>query len=420
MISACRRHFSLQAMKSIPTTTILGHEYEIDSMTNITPAIASRLHCKLLSQPNSPLALLWRRIQRHFDSRHPRVFDFLRHDDPIVTAKQNFDELLIPASHPSRSPNDSYYLNRKTMLRTHMTAHEREVMATGRKSFLLVGDVYRRDQIDCSHMPVFHQLEGVCIFSPDELLSREAEYSHLVGVIEKAIGSQVLQVEHDPKIVKLALADLYVTLHGLMKALFGDASRIRWQETFFPFTQPSTEAEVFYDNRWLEVFGSGILQQQVLHPSVLERDPNAIAWAFGMGLERVAMVLHGISDIRLFWSQDDRFTSQFSSQKEDTVPIKFVPFSKYPPICRDISFYLPTTSDFQPNELYEIIREIAPDLVEAVTLTDEYHDVKINRASMCYRIVYRSMERTLTDNLINKLQSELRERVARQLQVTLR
>lgn len=389
-------------------------------MTNVTPAITNRLSKKLLSQPSSPLALLWRRIQHHFDKNHPGVFHYLRHDDPVVSVEQNFDELLIPISHPSRSPEDSYYINRRTMLRTHMTTHEREVMATGRKSFLLVGDVYRRDQIDSSHMPVFHQMEGVCIFSPDELLRKESEYSPLLPKVERAIGNQALQSEHDPKLVKLALADLYATLHGLMRSLFGQESEIRWQETFFPFTQPSVEAEVFYENRWLEIFGSGILRQQVLHPSVLEKDPNAIGWAFGMGLERVAMVLHEIPDIRLFWSEDPRFTLQFASQKDEAAPIKFVPFSKFPPISRDVSFYLDEKGEFQPNELYEIIREVAPDLIESVELTDKYHDTKNHRTSMCYRVVYRSMDRTLTDEYVNSLQSEIRRRISTDLFVTLR
>lgn len=415
---ALRRY--IHALRNASVMNVLGRDFEIDSMTNITPSISSRLNRKLLSQPNSPLALLWRRIQRYFEKSQSGMFSFLRHDDPIVTVEQNFDELLIPPSHPSRTHTDSYYLNRRYMLRTHMTAHEREVMATGRKSFLLIGDVYRRDEIDSCHMPVFHQMEGVRIFTPDELLIREADYSPIVRQIERLLADEPLPSEYEPRIVKLALADLYMTLNGLMQDLFGDNSSFGWQRTDFPFTQPSVEAEVNYDGTLLEVFGSGILQRQVLHPSVIEKNSNAIGWAFGMGMERVAMALNGIPDIRLFWSEDPRFTNQFSAPDEDGNPIKFVPFSKYPPITRDISFYISEKREFQPNEFYELIREVSPDLVESVQLVDEYHDPKRSQTSLCFKIVYRAMDRTLTDDFVNELQMELRRRVSDQLLVQLR
>lgn len=352
------------------TIRVIGKDYPTDSMTNIPPAINARLEQKLLCQPNSPLALLWQRIQNHFQ-RHfvgNEEFEFLRHEEPIVSVEQNFDELLIPLRHPSRSTNDTYYINRRTVLRTHMTAHEREIMASGHHRFLLIGDVYRRDQIDNSHMPVFHQMEGVRIFTPDELLAKEQQYAPLSKDIERALEGQQ-PFDHDPRLARLAIADLYVTLNGLMQSLFGQQVPIRWQETFFPFTHPSLEAEVNYGGKWLEVFGSGILRPEILHPRVIETHPDAIGWAFGMGLERVAMVLHGIPDIRLFWTKDRRFSDQFVAQEITGIPIKFQSFSKYPPITRDISFFLPNNHDeLSLNEFCEVVREIAHDLAENVEL----------------------------------------------------
>lgn len=410
------------------TLEVLGHSYEVDSMTNVTPSIISRLGRKLLNEPSSPLHQLCRRIERHFVRQHPGIFKFYQIDDPIVSPRENFDELLIGPSHPSRSISDTYHINRQFMLRTHMTAHERSMMARGERAFLLAGDVYRRDEIDASHMPVFHQLEGVRIFTVEELWSHQERLaSTLKSAIDPlAISPGTFPPEYEPELVKLAMADLYLTLTGLMKSIFGSNVQARWQETFFPFTQPSIEAEIEHGGKALELFGSGVLRREVLHPILTAKgDSKMIGWAFGMGLERVAMVLHEIPDIRLFWTVDPRFTSQFSGASqgdflgEELPPIKFVPFSKYPPIFRDISFFMDPAT-FQPNGLYEIVRDVGGDLVEAVQLVDEYQDRQRSIHSRCYRIVYRSMARTLTDEEVNVLQSILRGRITSELPVTLR
>lgn len=395
-------------------------------MTNITPAILSRLGRKLLNEPSSPLHQLCQRVKRHFARQYPGVFEFYQIDDPIVSPRENFDELLIGPSHPSRSLSDTYHINRQFMLRTHMTAHERSIMSRGERAFLLAGDVYRRDEIDATHMPVFHQLEGARIFTADELWSRREELS---PVVSSAIDPlDVLPCsfppEHDPALVKLAMADLYSTLSNLMSAIFGPGVQGRWQETFFPFTQPSLEAEVEHGGRALELFGSGILRNDVLHPALTAKgNGSVIGWAFGMGLERIAMILHDIPDIRLFWTVDPRFTSQFSGQGQDDLepssPVKFAPFSKYPPVCRDVSFFIDPTL-FQANSFYELVRNVGGDLVETVQLVDEYWNGQQAAPSRCYRIVYRSMDRTLTDEEVNTLQATLRGRIASELHVALR
>ncbi|RVW33039.1 Phenylalanine--tRNA ligase, chloroplastic/mitochondrial [Vitis vinifera] len=164
-----------------------------------------------------------------------------------------------------------------------------------------------------------------------------------------------------------------------------------------------------------------------------------VAWAFGLGLERLAMVLFGIPDIRLFWSTDERFTSQFSKGQ---LGVKFKPFSKYPPCYKDMSFWI--NESFTENNLCEVVRGVAGDLVEeylfsfvradnwfgspasffpgcraAVQLIDNFTNKK-GMTSQCYRIAYRSMERSLTDEEINELQWNVREQVQSKLKVVLR
>ncbi|CAJ0881859.1 11372_t:CDS:2 [Entrophospora sp. SA101] len=149
---------------------------------------------------------------------------------------------------------------------------------------------------------------------------------------------------------------------------------------------------------------------------------NKIGWAFGLGLERIAMVLFGIPDIRLFWSKDERFTSQFTSS--DKI-VKFQPFSKHPSCTKDISFWLNNEEDgremkFHENNFCEIVRAIAADLVEDVKLVDDFINPKTKKRSLCYRINYRSMDRTCTNEEINDIQEKVRNNIEKELNVTLR
>jgi phenylalanyl-tRNA synthetase alpha chain len=194
--------------------------------------------------------------------------------------------------------------------------------------------------------------------------------------------------------------------------------RVRWVEAYFPFTSPSWELEVFYQGDWLEVLGCGVSKQE-LHISA--GSPSQIGWAFGIGLERIAMLLFQIPDIRLFWSRDERFLSQFRGVEDDLARLKpFVPFSKHPACYKDVSFWLRGTSaaggndrrgvgaaDWHANDLMEVVRDVAGDCVEDIRLVDEFTHPKTGRRSMCYRINYRSLEKTLTNAETN----EMHERV---------
>lgn len=127
---------------------------------------------------------------------------------------------------------------------------------------------------------------------------------------------------------------------------------MRWNSDYFPFTEPSFELEIFFNNKWLEVLGCGVIHQQVMRNS---NRPEKYGWAFGLGLERLAMVLFSIPDIRLFWSQDERFIRQFQAGQM----IKFKSFSKYPPATRDISYWLPLDGNgvyraLHANDVYEV------------------------------------------------------------------
>ncbi len=258
---------------------ILGERYATDEITNVTPAILSKIPMRLHAQPSHPLNTLRTMIESHYPD-----FAHLSSLSPLVTPHKNFDELSFPADHPGRAVTDSYYINKGTMLRTHTSAHEVEVFGKGEDKWLLTADVYRRDEIDGSHYPVFHQMEGARVVSADASGLRELEEDNdrlsqhltrsdiIIEDVPHVSPSNPAQPGHDPKHAELVARNLKLSLNSLMLHLFqgiGGASkeeplRVRWIETYFPFTSPSFEVEVFFRGEWLEILGCGVVRQATL------------------------------------------------------------------------------------------------------------------------------------------------------------
>lgn len=189
------------------------------------------------------------------------------------------------------------------------------------------------------------------------------------------------------------------TLRNLANNLFGDDVEMQWVDAYFPFTHPSWELEIKYQGEWLEVLGCGIVEQEILSSAGAD---SRVGWAFGLGLERLAMRLYSIPDIRLFWSEDSRFLDQFNVVDPNT-KITYKPFSKQSPVINDVSFWVP--DDFSENDFYDIVRNIGGDIVENVELFDDFVHPKTKRKSKAYRITYRHMERSLTKSEANKIHS---------------
>lgn len=153
---------------------LLGQSYPQDDYSNLSQKVLSRVGRNLHNQQHHPLWLIKERVKEHFYKQYvgrfgTPLFSVYDNFSPVVTTWQNFDSLLIPADHPSRKKGDNYYLNRSHMLRAHTSAHQWDLLHAGLDAFLVVGDVYRRDQIDSQHYPVFHQLEAVRLFSKHQV-----------------------------------------------------------------------------------------------------------------------------------------------------------------------------------------------------------------------------------------------------------
>uniref|UniRef100_A0A8C0N2X6 Phenylalanine--tRNA ligase, mitochondrial n=1 Tax=Canis lupus familiaris TaxID=9615 RepID=A0A8C0N2X6_CANLF len=343
---------------------LLGKSYPQDDYSNLSQKVLSRVGRNLHNQQHHPLWLIKERVKEHFYKQYVGRFGtpmFSVYDDlsPVVTTWQNFDSLLIPPDHPSRKKGDNYYLNGNHMLRAHTSAHQWDLLHAGLDAFLVVGDVYRRDQIDSQHYPVFHQLEGVRLFSKHELFAGIKDGESL-QLFEQSSRSAYKQETHTMEATKLIEFDLKQTLIRLVTHIFGDAGA-----------------------------------------------QDRIGWAFGLGLERLAMILYDIPDIRLFWSEDERFLKQFRVS-DINQKVKFQPLSKYPAVINDISFWLPS-ENYTENDFYDLVRTVGGDLVEKVDLIDKFEHPKTHKTSHCYRITYRHMERTLSQREVGCIHQAVQE-----------
>ncbi len=206
----------------------------------------------------------------------------------IESVYYNFDALNIPESHPSRDDWDTLYIDAKTVLRTHTSPVQIRAMEKyGAPLYIIIpGKCYRHDNPDASHSPMFHQIEGLAIASD------------------------------------ITFADLKGTLDFFAKKLFGEKVRTRFQPSFFPFTEPSGEVSiscifcggegcrVCKESGWIEVMGCGMVHPQVLRNGGIDPEKYS-GWAFGLGIDRFAMMKYDINDIQLFFQSDVRFLQQF-------------------------------------------------------------------------------------------------------------
>lgn len=207
-----------------------------------------------------------------------------------------------------------------------------------------------------------------------------------------------------------------------IRRLFGNEANAkletRWVEATFPFTHPSWELEMRTDGQgeWIEMLGCG-----VVHRDILTRtgQGDTIGWAFGCGLERLAMLYYAIPDIRLFWSKDTGFLHQFASL-EPFQRVAYKPISTYPQKVFDISFWLPEGGNWSANDVHAIILDIGGEMVEQAHLVEEWRRPSDGRTSNMYRIVYRSMDRPLTSAEVNVVHGQIEQALVQQLEVTIR
>ncbi len=229
------------------------------------------------------LTQLRRRVEDVFLGMGYEVYD----GREVETVWHNYDALNQPEAHPSRDPRDTFYFDEQTLLRTHTSPSQiRAMMAQEPPVYLISpGRTYRRDALDATHTPVFHQIEGLAV--------------------DRGI----------------TLADLRGTIELFVGAIFGPRE-VRMRTSFFPFTEPSVEFDIICylcegagcpvckHSGWIEMGGAGVVDPNVFE--AVGYDPEEWSgFAFGLGLDRIAFLRHGLPDLRLFWENDLRMTRQF-------------------------------------------------------------------------------------------------------------
>lgn len=417
------RFFSSATKKDVENSslTICGKTYPTDDYTNVTPKIVSYVNKNLHNQQYHPLCLLKQRIINFFYSEfvgnkgYP-IFSIYDNISPVVTLEENFDSLLVPKDHVSRSKNDCYYINRDYLLRAHTTAHQSELIRMGLDNFVVFGDVYRRDQIDSTHFPVFHQADGVHLLNQEQISNSTGQD---FKIFEKdGIHSDKKQAKHTLDATKVMELKLKQSLMNLAKSLFGTETQMRWIPEYFPFTHPSWELEILLNEKWVEILGCGIIRHEILDRVGAG---DRIGWAFGLGLERIAMQLYSIPDIRTFFSEDSGFLNQFVTDDVNK-KIVFKPVSSCPPCINDLSFWIPQGQEisYSANDFYDLVRSVGGEVVEQIHLIDEFKHPKTGRVSHCYRIVYRHLEKVLTQEEVNELHSRISLLCTQTLGVTIR
>jgi len=193
----------------------------------------------------------------------------------------NFEALNIPAHHPARAMHDTFYFGDGTLLRTHTSGVQVRTMEKQQPPIRIIcpGRVYRCDS-DQTHSPMFHQIEGLLV---DDNIS---------------------------------FADLKGILHNFLNVFFERDLQVRFRPSYFPFTEPSIEVDIGYqgedgEQKWLEVLGCGMVHPKVFEHSGIDNEKYT-GFAFGMGVERLAMLRYGVKDLRMFFENDLRFLAQFS------------------------------------------------------------------------------------------------------------
>lgn len=194
----------------------------------------------------------------------------------IETEFHNFTALNIPLDHPSRDAFDTFYTTRGQLLRSQTSTVQIRVMKERKPPLKIIapGRVYRPDTVDASHSFMFHQIEGL-------MVDDRTTFSDLKGV-----------------------------LHLFLRELFGSSTKIRFRPHFFPFTEPSVEIDIQWGKGWLEILGAGSVDPNVFREVGYDVTTTR-GFAFGLGVERIAMLRHGITDIRHFYENDLRFLRQF-------------------------------------------------------------------------------------------------------------
>lgn len=332
-------------------------------MSNINNFIQSRIGWYLYNRKNHPFETLKVKIFNYFE-------EFVKFDNlgPVVSIKNNFDDILIPKNHVSRRYTDTYYVNEDNVLRTHLAAHLPDLLSKNRR-FLVIGDCYGKEK----KYPVYHQIQGVKLLE----ITKNAEF------------------------------DLLHEINQFVQFLFPNHIA-RILPGYSHFSYPTFELTVIHNGNWHEIIKCGCINSKI----IVDCCGRGLlpGWFFELNLDISAMILFNIPDIRLFWSLDSHFIDQFKNNEITN----FQSFGSFVIHVKGIIFY--TSEFFNHNDFCEIIRRNGGDLIKEIEEVERSE--KNNRTSWSYRIYYNCLERNLTKEEIEILHNNICNNLKRELMLT--
>ena len=373
---------------------VFGKNYTVDHMTNICPAIFDWMERKCHLAEDNPINLVKQRVYNHFQRNHvdengKPLFPTFDHFSPI-TLEQSFDRLLLPVGHFNRSNAETYYFNKDTILRGVSSVHLSYLIAEGYDRILCTGDVYRHAAYNPTDAAVFHQMDMQRLFTKEELHTGNFSGNIFEASARTSKEADVEgQVVHTRDAVESVMFDMRQTVEAVVKELLGGGVKCRWKHYYCQFAKPCNELAVMHQGEWLEILVGGVLRQELVDQAGAT---DTIGWNCRLGLDRLAMVLYNVPDIRLLQLKHNDITKILTSLDPNFDTGLF---------NREVVFLIPSDMDivmFQYH-FYELVRITAEDAVQEVKLIDQFP--KSGIVAQRYRITYHSWVKSLSESDVN-------------------
>ncbi|XP_055318112.1 probable phenylalanine--tRNA ligase, mitochondrial [Sitodiplosis mosellana] len=391
--------------------------YRTDNWTNINQRLEPFIGANLYKKYNHPLRLTQEEVVTFFKKWFNKNVD----DSLDLPVYKNIGPIEANES-PDKLPN-AFYVNRDLILRTHTINQELKCLKMGVDNFVMILDLHRRCQMNWSHFPIFHRLNVIRSENCGNLLQRTETQPAEMG--------KYLKEEQQAALVEL------------IRHLLGTDVKYRWTDANLATTQPSWMFEIWHRDEWHRISGGGLIRNEIFEKS--ER-PNIAGWEVGIGLDRLAMILYNIFDIRLLWNADHRFLNQFQPQqiseklhaklakstekdalknvlqrplmKEEDNVIK----NKNTKCEMHISYILPQSVDlesFPMDELCKFILQNTENAAKTVEVYDTFFNPKLDTYVINIRVEYK-LGRKRTNKEVKSLHASARAHAANNFNLTLR
>ncbi|XP_031626381.1 probable phenylalanine--tRNA ligase, mitochondrial isoform X1 [Contarinia nasturtii] len=393
--------------------------YKTDDWTNINSRFEPFVGANLYAKSNHPLRLTHEEVTAFFKKWFNENID----NTIELPVHKNLDP-LEPNTSTEKVPN-AFYVNKDLILRTHTINREVNYLKSGLDNFILICDLYRQCEMDELHFPAFHRMNIIRTKNCEKLLRRSKQKE-----TQQAQTATHLKDEYQTALIEMA------------KHFLGTDVKYRWTDANLAATEPSSVFEVYHKDDWYRISGGGLIKNEIFERS--ERSEYSAGWEIGIGLDRLAMILFNIFDIRLLWNSSPIFLNRFRPQKiseklqtkiesspnnatksviEKIVQPTSLHGSKKKTKCeKHISFILPENQDlesFPSDQLCKYILQHTDNAAKKVDVYDTFYNSKLNTYVLNLKVEYQ-IGRHRTKDEINSIHNSARAHAAHNFNLTLK